>query len=288
MQLLFNTIMLEPNRWTAPGRLTRPFEALLEPIRRAGFRDLEIWQYHISGLSRSAVEDLAGRMRDLGMRASAAGAYPRLHLSGSEAQAEQRLLDIAADYADLLGCTTFKIFPGRVASADADAVVRRLSLERIRRLADSLEERGISLTLETHGGTLCDTLDATCRLLEELGSCDNAGVCFQPFTGDDTEAAVFAFDRLHSRIRHLHLQNRRDGDFSLLEQGTWIDYRRFLAHVQDAAFDGIACLEFTAGIAPPGDVPLDLREVLGNARRDRDFVLEVWRERHRHRDRDLT
>ena len=111
---------------------------------------------------------------------------------------------------------------------------------------------------------------------------------FPAFTGDDTEAAVFAFDRLHSRIRHLHLQNRRDGDFSLLEQGTWIDYRRFLAQVLDAAFDGIACLEFTAGIAPPGDAPLDLGEVLGNARRDRDFVLDVWRERHRHRDRDLT
>ncbi len=113
--------------------------------------------------------------------------------------------------------------------------------------------------------------------MEELGgSYDNAGVCFQPFTGDDTEAAVFAFDRLHSRIRHLHLQNRRDRDFCLLEKGTWIDYRRFLAHVRDAAFDGIACLEFPAGIAPPGDAPLDLREVLGNASRDRDFVLKVW------------
>ena len=71
MQLLFNTIMLEPNRWTDPGRLTRPLEALLEPIRRAGFRDLEIWQYHISALSPSGVEGLAGRMRDFGMRAAA-------------------------------------------------------------------------------------------------------------------------------------------------------------------------------------------------------------------------
>ena len=277
MQLLFNTIMLEPNRWTAPGRLTRPLAALLEPVRQAGFRELEIWQYHISGLNPSGVEGLASRMRDLGMRAAAAGAYPRLHLSGSEAQAEQHLLDTLADYAALLGCTTLKIFPGRVASADAEADVRRLSLERIRRLADCLGERGIALTLETHGGTLCDTLDATCRLLDELGSCDNAGVCMQPFTGDDTEAAISAFDRLFDRVRHLHLQNRSDaGDFCLLEEGTWIDYRRFLCHVRDAAFDGIACLEFTEGIAPPADAPLDLRGVLGNARRDRDFVHEVW------------
>ena len=277
MQLLFNTIMLEPNRWTAPGRLTRPLEALLEPIRRAGFRDLEIWQYHISALSPSGVEGLAGRMRDLGMRAAAAGAYPRLHLSGGDAQAEQRLLDTVADYAALLGCTTLKIFPGRVASADADAGVRRLSIERIRRLADRLGEAGIALTLETHGGTLCDTLDATCRLLEELGSCDNAGICLQPFPGDDTGKAVAAFDRLFSRVRHLHLQNLSDaGEFCMLEEVTWIDYRRFLSHVRDAAFAGIACLEFTEGIAPPGGAPLDPREVLANARRDCDFVLEIW------------
>ena len=276
MQLLFNTIMLELNRWTAPGRLTRPLDDLLGPIRRAGFADLEIWQYHISGLSRSGLEDVAERIRDLDMRASAAGAYPRLHLAGSEAREEQRLLDCLVDYADLLGCRTFKIFPGRVASADADAGVRRLSLERIRRLADRLGERGIALTLETHGGTLCDTLDATCRLLEELDSCDNAGICFQPFTEDDTESAVSAFDRLRDRISHLHLQNRRDGDFCRLEDGTWIDYRRYLPHVRDAAFGGIACLEFTEGIAPPADAPLDLGEVLANARRDRDFVQEVW------------
>ena len=276
MQLLFNTIMLEPNRWTAPGRLRQPLDVLLEPIRGAGFCDLEIWQYHISGLCRSGVESLAGRMRDLDMRASAAGAYPRLHLSGSEAREEQRLLDCLVDYAALLSCRTFKIFPGRIASADADARVRRLSLERIRRLADGLGERGVALTLETHGGTLCDSLDSTCRLLEELDSCDNAGICFQPFTGDGTKSAVSAFDRLRDRISHLHLQNRRDGDFCRLEDGTWIDYRRFLSHVRDAGFDGIACLEFTEGIAPPGDAPLDIGKVLANAGCDRDFVLGVW------------
>lgn len=155
--------------------------------------------------------------------------------------------------------------------------MRRLSLERIRRLGDCLGERGITLTLETHGGTLCDNLEATCRLLDELGSCDNAGICLQPFPGDGTEKAVAAFNRLFDRVRHLHLQNLSDaGDFCRLEEGTWIDYRRFLSHVRDASFDGIACLEFTEGIAPPGGAPLDPRAVLGNARRDCDFVLEIW------------
>ena len=95
--------------------------------------------------------------------------------------------------------------------------------------------------------------------------------------GTTPGTAVSAFDRLFDRVRHLHLQNRSAaGDFCLLEEGIWIDYRRFLSHVRDAAFDGIACLEFTAGIAPPGGVTLDPEEVLANARRDCDFVLEVW------------
>ena len=36
MQLLFNTIMLEPSRWTADHALTAPLTALLDPVRQAG------------------------------------------------------------------------------------------------------------------------------------------------------------------------------------------------------------------------------------------------------------
>jgi len=48
MRLLFNTIMLEINRWTKDKILTRPLSELLPALKKAEFTTLEIWQYHIS------------------------------------------------------------------------------------------------------------------------------------------------------------------------------------------------------------------------------------------------
>ncbi len=276
MELLLNTIMLEPNRWTADHALTRPLAALLDPMAAAGFRDLEVWGYHLDRLSEAEVEHLAGALRARGMRAAGVGAYPAFHLEGAEDEEQRRTLDRLLAAAVRLEASFFKIFPGRVASADASEAVWRRSVEGMRRLAGRTGEAGMVLTLETHGGTLCDTLDGTGRLLDQLPE-DGVGICFQPYVEHDTAAAVAAFDALGPRVRHLHLQNRKDGAAALLEEGDWTDYRRFLPHVRRSGFDGPMCLEFTAGITPAEGEAFDLGGVLANAARDRAFVEELWR-----------
>ena len=50
MRLLFNTIMLEVNRWAADKTPTRPLADLLPAVAAAGFDRLELWQYHVSSL----------------------------------------------------------------------------------------------------------------------------------------------------------------------------------------------------------------------------------------------
>jgi len=280
MQLLLNTIMLEVNRWTADHRLTRPLQALLEPVQKAGFDALEIWQYHVSRLSRTELDDLAGQLKDLDLHAVALGAYPLLHLRGTEAEAMSAELDRLVEYAAALGATTFKIFPGRLASADADPAVRALSVERLQHLAGKLSRHGMDLTMETHGSTLCDTLESTEQLLDELREVDDVGLCFQPYTDQDTDAAIAMFDRLRPAIKHVHLQNRSQADraATLLAEGDWTDYRRFLPHVKQSGFDGLLCIEFTAGIFPPEGEEFDPQVVIDNAAKDRDFVLEAWNE----------
>ncbi len=276
MQLLLNTIMLEPNRWTAEHALTWPLVDLLDPMAAAGFRDLEVWGYHLDRLSETEVEQLAAALEARGMRAVGVGAYPAFHLEGAEDEGQRRSLGQLVGAAVHLGASVFKIFPGRVASADAGDAVWRRSVEGMRRLAGRTAEAGMLLTLETHGGTLCDTLHGTRRLLEQLPEA-GVGICFQPYVEHDTAAAMAAFDALGSRVRHLHLQNRKDGAAALLEEGDWTDYRRFLPHLRRSGFDGPMCLEFTAGITPaPGDA-FDRAGVLSNAARDRAFVEELWR-----------
>ena len=276
MQLLLNTIMLEPNRWTAEHALTRPLVDLLDPIAAAGFRDLEVWGYHLDRLSAAEVEHLAEALQARGMRAVGVGAYPSFHLEGGEDEEQRRTLDQLLAAAVRLGASVFKIFPGRVASADAGEAVWRRSVEDMRRLAGRTGEADMLLTLETHGGTLCDTLDGTRRLLDQLPE-EGVGICFQPYVEHDTAAAIAAFDALGPRVRHLHLQNRGPVGAALLEDGDWTDYRRFLPHVRRSGFDGPMCLEFTAGITPAEGEAFDLDGVLANASRDRAFVEELWR-----------
>jgi len=278
MRLLLNTIMLEPNRWAPDHTLTWPLVDLLSPVSAAGYSELEIWQYHLSGLDRRAVEGLAGALGAAGLTAGALGAYPILHGEGAAWEQGRDQLEKLVDFGRLLGIEALKVFPGRVASADADRAVWRQSVERLRWLADLLAPEGALLTMETHGNTLCDTLDSALRLLGDLEGCDNIGICFQPYTDADTDAALAAYDALRDHVRHIHLQNRRlpGRATTLLAEGDWTDYRRLLPHVRRSGFDGLFCLEFTADITPPDGAAFDLQRVIDNAARDRTFAMEVW------------
>ena len=134
------------------------------------------------------------------------------------------------------------------------------------------------LTLETHRNTLCDTQQSTLQLFDELGTCDNVGICFQPYTEQDTDAAIQMYDVLRPHICHVHLQNRRrvDGSITRLEEGDWLDYRRLLPHIRYSGFDGPLSLELTADMVTPDRPNIDSNQALENATRDRDFTLEMW------------
>ena len=117
--------MLEVNRWTAHKLITQPLADLLPNLRSAGFDALEIWQHHISPLDDNEIADLKSRLDDHALETVALGAYPQLHLEGDEGKAAAAELERTVASAVTLGASTFKIFPGRVASADADDAVWR-------------------------------------------------------------------------------------------------------------------------------------------------------------------
>ena len=157
MDVLLNTIMLEPNRWTPDKRLSWPLIDLLEPVQLAGFSQLEIWQYHVSDLGETELEELRQRLHSLEMQTVAVGAYPQFHHQGTEAQKYNAELARTVEVSAALGASVFKIFPGRVASAAAEGSVRTQTLKSLRQLAAEVADHGMVLTLETHGGTLCDS-----------------------------------------------------------------------------------------------------------------------------------
>ena len=278
MRLLFNTIMLEVNRWTQDKTLTRPLSELLAPIKEANFSELEIWQYHISRLPADEITTLKDQLDTLELQTVALGAYPVLHLESTEGQEAAADLERLVDYAKVLGATTFKVFAGRLASADVDAETWSRSTTRLRNLAGLLADNGMDLTLETHSNTLCDTPASTQRLLGEIGDLDHFGLCFQPYTNQDTQATLAFFADLGPAVRHIHLQNRTmaDNTCSRLADGDWYDCARLLQAAKTSGFDGLLSLEFTAGLFPPEGEVFDPQTVIDNAVQDAAFVWEHW------------
>ena len=57
-QILLNTIMLEPRRWSSPKSITTPLIKLLPEIKKAGFNELEVWGYHLWNMNEEEISSL--------------------------------------------------------------------------------------------------------------------------------------------------------------------------------------------------------------------------------------
>lgn len=273
MQIILNTIALEPNRWTE-GKIPHfRLEELLEPIAETGFESLEVWQNHLALRDPEEVEEIAQRAESLGLGFPIVGMYPRFHLEGEERQAELARFDGMVEKMDLLEADILKLMPGQVASADLTPELWERSVDFMREVIERTEDSGIIFTLETHGGTVADDPDALERFMEDVDS-DRLEVCWQPYDFTSTGRAVKLFDRFADSIVHLHLQGRREGQMELLEKSD-IDYRQVLGHIFNTDFDGYISIEFVRDCVVESPEDFDLRHVLHNASHDREFVENI-------------
>lgn len=272
MRLLINTIMLEKTRWS--DRKIEPDLVDLVPriAGETGYREVEIWQYHISDKKLNEVEAVKAAGDENGLRFPIIGAYPQLNLTGSEREEQMGLLKHLLDCADLLGAEVLKVFGGRVNTADATEEDWSLSVAFLQEVLDDADGRGITMPVESHGGTLGDCVEGMQRLMSEVDR-PNLKICYQPYEFESTDKVLADFDMLQSDVIHLHLQNRTENEMSLLEEGQ-VDYAAYLKHVQASGFDDFLCVEFTKDIHQEGEFDIGL--VLGNAEIDRVFVEKVW------------
>lgn len=274
MQLLFNTVMLEVNRWTEHHTITTPLIDLLEPLNVAEFNALEVWQYHISSLSIVEVKKIKEKLDSLGMTAPVVGAYVLLHLSDEENEKHTVWLDHMIKSASILGASIFKIFAGNIPSASVDKKLWNLSVDRIKNLANKLANYGMQLSIETHPYTLFDSKETTLQIMSELYNIDNIGICYQPYDNQTAEEAMATFTEMLPNIIHIHLQNLPDANAettTFLETGKWMDYTKLLPHIVKSGYNKIFSLEFTEGIFPPKGEKFNPQIVIDNAVTDRAF-----------------
>ena len=100
-----------------------------------------------------------------------------------------------------------RLFAGGLGSVDASLDDRRAILRDLRVVADMAKDHGISIAIETHPGTLADSLPATLALMEQLDHPViglNVDVLHVWEGGADPLAALPA---LAPHVLHLHLKN---------------------------------------------------------------------------------
>lgn len=269
-RLLFNTIALDPHRWTAGKVAFFNLEDLLPRLAAYGFRRLEVWPYHLvrrTGAERAALHRQAA---DLGVTMPVVGLYAVLHRGGPDGRADHaaalRVLDAAAE----AGAGLVKLFVGNRASSALSEAERARTLAALRALAEAARARGLRLAGETHADTLFDTPAAVHRAQRALGA-DALAICFQPFSFTDTASAVADFAALAPQVALVHLQGRRDDAIVPLAEAE-IDYDALVAAFAAHGFGGDLSLEFVHGGIVARAADLDVEAVLRQATRDRAFV----------------
>jgi sugar phosphate isomerase/epimerase len=273
MDLLLNTIALDPNRWTPEKIPYYTLDRLLPHIAGTDFKALEVWQHHVSQASESDVQWYRKLADDLGLTLSILGLYPRLHLEGEAGQQEMDDIQHLLDVAGILGAELIKIFPGSLGTEGVTDAEYDRSMAFMQEMARRAAAADLTITCETHANTLCDTREACLRFLRDVNA-ENLKVCYQPYDFTDTARAIVDYEALAEHVIHVHYQGRKHGEMVLLQHAD-LDYEAITDVLMTHGFDGSLCIEFVKDCVVPTPADFDLMQVLNNARRDYSFVRQA-------------
>lgn len=270
-RVLLGSIALEPNRWTATKEPYNRLYDMLGPVQSAGFHSIELWEFHINQLNKDEIQDVASRAADLNITFPTLALYPDFLADPDD---NQMYFDQLLQRCDFLGVKKIKMFAGNKSASELSEAERSESINQIRALIDAASRFGITLSGELHQDTLCDTVDEALRTVADL---DNTiGICFQPLDFSSTETAVQDCKTLSESIDHVHLQGRKDGEFSSLEDAD-IDYKVLLPLLAESGYGGDYCIEFVEGCVVEKPSDFDMTVVLERAAHDRTFVEGILR-----------
>ncbi len=273
VQLLLNTIALDPNRWVKDKRPSQRLDRLLPHVADAGFHFVEVWQYHISEEDEPHIHAIRAMGDSLGLSFPVVGMYPQLHLADEARGPEMERVRRLFTYAKTLGARVVKIFVGTQAGASICETEYDRSVAFMKGMVRLAKTFNLTLTGETHQKTLFDSIDSCRRFLRDVHD-EDFKVCFQPYDLKNTAQTLHDYELVARDVIHVHYQGRRGDRIDLLENSD-LDYRRLTQTLAETGFNGYICIEFTKDCVVPSPAAFDLHAVLSNAKKDRDFIIRA-------------
>ncbi|WP_296934642.1 sugar phosphate isomerase/epimerase [uncultured Marinobacter sp.] len=224
-----------------------------------GFDGIELWGVHARHLDDQP--GLDGHW--LGSQAlTVPMVSDYLPLEGSEAEAIGKARDLCR-LARRWRAPKVRTFAGQLGSADVSRDRRQAQTRRLRTLAQCVAEEGLTLILETHPGTLADTVSSTLELLAEVDH-PALGINFDVLhvweSGSDPCTAL---DQMAPWIKHCHFKNighySQLGVFAPANVYSPAGCREGMVPVLDGACDYRPLLDALANWRKPAESdPLDI------------------------------
>lgn len=173
MKILLHTIALEPARWT-PQKVSRSLVDLLPRIARAHFRELEIFEPHLTADTTSA--ELGDAFEASGLKPVILSSYLDLNPAKSSDQEVTTGIEQIAARAEFYGFEKLRLFPGlRMSPTDTAGIdIFKVRLQQLVRHVSPLQ-----VLLETHDGSLADDPNRVASIVRESGL-ENLALLFQP------------------------------------------------------------------------------------------------------------
>lgn len=189
--------MLTPGLVSISFRKKTP-EEIVDLCVRAGLQAIE-WggDVHVPSGDVSRAREVLTMTRAAGLSVCSYGSYYRL---GQPQEAFMQALDSAS----ALEAPLMRIWAGTKGSLETDASERARLLSQLAWADEAATARGVTLTLEYHGGTLTDSRESVRQLIEEMGSL-RCRLYWQPRWDWSEDERMLSLAETQARLSHLHV-----------------------------------------------------------------------------------